>query len=81
MLQNLNLSLILGLTATTKENSNIISFVNVLSLKKEYMVKLSVIVYNHHKKEEVITSALYLQRQLELTAKEEKVIRKYIRPF
>src|SRR5690554_253720 len=46
------------------------------------MVKLPVIVYNHHKKEEVITSALHLQRQLELLAvEEEKLTGKYIRPI
>lgn len=82
MLNNLNPSLVLDLTATPKENSNIISFVNALALKKENMVKLPVVVYNHHKKEEVITSALHLQRQLELTAKEEeKATGKYIRPI
>lgn len=82
MLQNLNPSLVLDLTATPKESSNIISFVNALTLKKENMVKLPVIVYNHHKKEEVITSALHLQRQLELLAKEEeKETGKYIRPI
>ena len=82
MLNNLNPSLVLDLTATPKENSNIISFVNALALKKENMVKLPVVVYNHHKKEEVITSALHLQRQLELTEKEEeKATGKYIRPI
>lgn len=82
MLNNLNPSLVLDLTATPKDNSNIISFVNAMALKKEYMVKLPVIVYNHHKKEEVITSALHLQRQLELHAiEEEKVTGKYIRPI
>src|SRR5690606_13688499 len=82
MLQNLNPSLILDLTATPKESSNIISFVNALALKKENMVKLPVIVYNHHKKEEEVTSALHLQRQLELIAKEEeKHTGKYIRPI
>lgn len=82
MLKNLNPSLILDLTATPKENSNIISFVNALALKKENMVKLPVVVYNHHKKEEVITSALHLQRQLELTAKaEEEITGTYIRPI
>lgn len=82
MLQNLNPSLVLDLTATPKESSNIISFVNALALKKENMVKLPVIVYNHHKKEEVITSALHLQRQLELLSKEEeKETGKYIRPI
>jgi len=82
MLNNLNPSVVLDLTATPKENSNIISFVNAMALKKEHMVKLPVIVYNHHKKEEVITSALHLQRQLELLAiEEEKVTGKYIRPI
>ncbi|KJJ38741.1 DEAD/DEAH box helicase [Aequorivita vladivostokensis] len=82
MLRNLNPSLVLDLTATPKENSNIISFVNALALKKENMVKLPVVVYNHHKKEEVITSALHLQRQLELLAiEEEKLTGKYIGPI
>lgn len=82
MLNNLNPSFVLDLTATPKENSNIISFVNAMALKKEHMVKLPVIVYNHYKKEEVITSALHLQRQLELLAiQEEKITGKYIRPI
>lgn len=38
MLNNLNPSLVLDLTATPKENSNIISYVNALALKKENMV-------------------------------------------
>ncbi len=82
MLNNLNPSFVLDLTATPKENSNIVSFVNAMALKKEHMVKLPVIVYNHHKKEEVITSALHLQRQLALQAiAEEKITGKYIRPI
>ena len=82
MLSNLNPSLVLDLTATPKSNSNIISFVNALALKKENMVKLPVVVYNHHKKEEVISSALQLQRKLELLAiEEEKITGKYIRPI
>jgi len=82
MLNNLNPSFVLDLTATPKQNSNIISYVNAIALKKEHMVKLPVIVYNHHKKEEVITSALHLQRQLELLAiEEEKTTGNYIRPI
>lgn len=82
MLKNLNPSLVLDLTATPKENSNIISYVSALKLKKEHMVKLPVIVFNHHRKEEVISSALHLQRQLELHAiEEEKITGKYIRPI
>jgi len=81
MLNNLNPSFVLDLTATPRQNSNILSFVNAMSLKKEHMVKLPVIVYNHYKKEDVITSALHLQRQLELFAvEEEKITGKYIRP-
>jgi type III restriction enzyme len=82
MLKNLNPSMVVDLTATPKENSNIISFVSALKLKQEHMVKLPVVVYNHHKKEEVINSALHLQRQLELLAKEEEnETGKYIRPI
>ena len=82
MLQALNPSLVLDLTATPKKNSNIISMVNAVALKKENMVKLPVIVYNHHKKEEVITSALHLRQQLErLALAEEELTGKYIRPI
>lgn len=82
MLQNLNPSVVLDLTATPKENSNIISFVSALKLKQENMVKLPVIVYNHQKKEEVINSALHLQKELELHAlQEQKQTGKYIRPI
>jgi type III restriction enzyme len=82
MLRNLNPSMVLDLTATPKENSNIISFVSALKLKKDHMVKLPVIVFNHNRKEEVISSALNLQRKLELHAlEEEKITGKYIRPI
>lgn len=82
MLQNLNPSFILDLTATPKEKSNIISFVNAIELKKEHMVKLPVIVYNHHDKNEVINSALHLQRKLELLSEQEaKEGGKFIRPI
>jgi len=82
MLKNLNPSFILDLTATPKDNSNIVSLVPAIELKKEHMVKLPVIVYNHHDKTEVINSALHLQRKLELLAIEEsKKGGKYIRPI
>ena len=54
MLNNLNPSFVLDLTATPKNNSNIVSLVPAIELKKEHMVKLPVIVYNHHDKTEVI---------------------------
>lgn len=65
MLKNLNPSFILDLTATPKDNSNIVSLVPAIELKKEHMVKLPVIVYNNHDKTEVINNALHLQRKLE----------------
>ncbi len=82
MLGNLNPCFILDLTATPRKNSNIISFVDAMALKRENMVKLPVIVYNHQDKTEVINSALQLQRKLELQAKEEeKNGGRYIRPI
>lgn len=82
MLKEINPSFILDLTATPRNNSNIISFIDALELKKENMVKLPVIVYNHQDKTEVINSALQLQKRLELQAKEEeKKGGKHIRPI
>lgn len=82
MLKEFNPCFILDLTATPRKNSNIISFIDALELKKENMVKLPVIVYNHQDKTEVIHSSLQLQKRLELQAiEEEKRGGKYIRPI
>lgn len=82
MLRNLNPSVILDLTATPKENANIVSLVPAMELKKEHMVKLPVIVYNQKDKESVIESALHLQQRLEAIAKEQEANGgKYIRPM
>lgn len=82
MLKQINPCFILDLTATPRKNSNIISFIDALELKKENMVKLPVIVYNHQDKTEVINSSLQLQRRLEKQAlEEEKNGGKYIRPI
>lgn len=82
MLKNLNPSFILDLTATPKDNSNIVSLVPAIELKKEHMVKLPVIVYNNHDKTEVINNALHLQRKLEnLAKKQEAEGGRYIRPI
>jgi len=82
MLKVINPCFILDLTATPRNNSNIISFIDALELKKESMVKLPVIVYNHQDKTEVINSALQLQKRLEMQAvEEEKHGGKYIRPI
>lgn len=44
-LRDINPSFILELTATPRETSNVISFVDAKQLKDEHMVKLPVIVY------------------------------------
>jgi type III restriction enzyme len=82
MLQNLNPCFIFDLTATPRKNSNIISYVSSIELKKEHMVKLPVIVYNNHETADVISNALQLQKSLEIKAKEiEDKGGRYIRPI
>lgn len=82
MLKNLNPSFILDLTATPRDNANIISFVDAMALKKHHMVKLPVIVYNHPDKTAVVASAIDLQKRLEQEAMaEEKEGGAYIRPI
>lgn len=82
MLKNLNPDLIFDLTATPRNNSNIISYVDALALKKQHMVKLPVIVANRSSRAEVIESALILRRQLEDIAKQEEAAGgRHIRPI
>lgn len=68
LLNAINPFFILNLTATPKAKSNIISFVDAIKLKRANMVKLPVIVYNHHTVDEVIVNAITLQRSLEQKA-------------
>lgn len=68
MLRNLNPSFIFDLTATPRDNSNIISYVDALRLKKQNMVKLPVIVANQRSQGDVIMAALNMRRQLEVLA-------------
>ena len=76
MLQNFNPSFVLDLTATPKNGSNIISFVDARQLK------LPVIVYNRKSQEDVFVSAISLRRKLENEAVEEqKNGGRYIRPI
>jgi type III restriction enzyme len=82
MLRNLNPSFIFDLTATPRDNSNIISYVDALRLKKQNMVKLPVIVANQRRQEDVIMAALNMRRQLEVFAKKsEEKGGGYIRPI
>jgi len=82
VLNNLNPSFIFDLTATPRKKGNIISFVDAMKLKKDNMVKLPIIVYNQPDTNEVIISAIQLQKTLETKAKiEEAEGGKYIRPI
>ena len=82
LLQEINPRFIFNLTATPRQNSNIISFVDALLLKKANMVKLPVIVYNHRDKDEVVLNAIKLRNSLEKKAiEQEKSGGHYIRPI
>ncbi|NOT13848.1 MAG: DEAD/DEAH box helicase family protein [Methylococcaceae bacterium] len=82
MLINLNPHFIFDLTATPRNNSNIISYVDAMALKKQHMVKLPVIVANRSSRGEAIESAIILRRQLEeIAIQEEAKGGKYIRPI
>lgn len=82
VLKNLNPCFILDLTATPKQNSNIIAYVDALKLKKENMVKLPVIVYNRRTQNDVIRDAVSLRNNLEATAETERnTTKRYLRPI
>lgn len=68
MLNNLNPSFVLDLTATPKENSNVISYTNATALVKENMVKLPVVVYNKQDEQSVFVEAKVLRERLEQRA-------------
>ena len=70
MFQQINPSFILDLTATPREKSNIISFVDAKKLKDAHMVKLPVILYNRESATDVLQSAITMQRNLEQRAKQ-----------
>lgn len=80
--REINPSFILNLTATPRQNSNIICFVDSYRLKKENMVKLPVVVFNNKTETEVIANAIALQKSLEKRA---QALRehggRYIRPI
>lgn len=82
MLNNIAPRFILELTATPRDNNNIISFVDAMQLKKENMVKLPVIVENRNSAKDVLVNAIRMRNSLEEHA---KVMRqqggKYIRPI
>ena len=69
MLANLNPRFILELTATPRDKSNIVSFVDAMQLKKENMVKLPVIVENRNSPRDVLSAAIRMRNSLEKLAK------------
>lgn len=82
MIENFNPCFVLDLTATPKDKSNIISFVDAKQLKAENMVKLPVIVYNRKKQEDVYADAIHLRCKLEAQARnEQQMTGRYIRPI
>ncbi len=82
MLANLNPRFILELTATPRDKSNIVSFVDAMQLKKENMVKLPVIVENRDSPRDVLSAAIRMRNSLEKLAKENEANRgRYIRPI
>lgn len=82
MLNRLNPSFVLDLTATPRNNSNILSYVDARELKKEHMVKLPVVVYNRTSRQSVIQDAIQLRGSIEQQAKaQEAAGGEYIRPI
>lgn len=82
MLNNFNPCFVLELTATPKKESNIISYVDAMQLKRESMVKLPVVVYNRDSQNEVLVDAIDLRRKLEeLAILEQAKTGRYIRPI
>jgi len=82
MLVNFNPSFVLDLTATPKQESNIIAYVDALQLKQENMVKLPVIVYNRHTQQDVLIDAINIRNKLEDAAVRERgTSGRYIRPI
>lgn len=82
MLNNLNPSFVLDLTATPRKNSNIICYVDARELKKERMVKLPVVVYNRTTRQSVIQDAIQLRGSIEQDAiAAERAGGRYIRPI
>ncbi|MCR5497219.1 MAG: DEAD/DEAH box helicase family protein [Paludibacteraceae bacterium] len=82
MFQQINPSFILDLTATPREKSNIISFVDAKKLKDANMVKLPIILYNRDNTIDVLFNAITLRNTLEKRAEEiRKKGGRYIRPI
>ena len=73
MLRNFNPRFILELTATPRTTSNVIAYVPAAKLKAAAMVKLPVIVYNRHDRDDVIADAITFRKSLEYIGRAEGV--------
>ena len=70
LFEQINPSFILDLTATPRQKSNIISFVDAKTLKDANMVKLPIVLYNRDSVNDVLYSAITLRNNLEAQAKQ-----------
>ncbi len=82
MLENLNPSFVLELTATPREESNIICEVSAQELKAEQMIKLPVIIFPPRYKGNFLAGVIEFRDALEREAEvEERISGRYIRPI
>lgn len=82
MLDNLNPSAVLELTATPGRESNVISYVTAGTLKKQGMIKMPIVMYGRPNAYDVISTALSMRDALERHAvKERESGGPYIRPI
>ena len=82
LIESLDPSFVLELTATPLEKSNVLSTVTALDLKREQMVKLPVNLTNLLTWEDTLREAVKRRQELEEAAKEErKETGEYLRPM
>ena len=82
MLRDFNPCFVLDLTATPTKESNIISIVDAIHLRRENMVKLPVFVMNRYKQVDVLSNAVLMRGVLEEQAMQEyRNGGSYIRPI
>lgn len=82
VIESLDPSFVLELTATPLERSNVLSAVSALDLKREQMVKLPVNLHNLLTWQDTLREAVERRQELEEAAKEErKETGEYLRPM
>ncbi len=82
VIESLDPSFVLELTATPLQRSNVIAEVSALDLKREQMVKLPVNLHNLRTWQDTLREAVEKRRELEDAAREERAeTGEYIRPI